>query len=422
MSQDQADVIVLGAGLVGVATAYYLAQHGRRVMVVEQREGAGLGTSYANGGLMTPSMSDPWAAPGLPLKLLKWMGDEQSPFLLRARAIPGLFGWGLEFLRNCAPARWRANARIIYQLSHYSQQTTAALTRATGIAYDRSSKGTLRIFGDALSMQNAQRGAEMVGEFGCRYQAMTPAECIQVEPALAQALGRFSGGIHFPDDESGDAHRFTRALAEYCQGQGVVFRHGVTVQSLAASGGALTGLHTDQGRLSARAYVLALGVMSPMLARPLGIQLPIYPVKGYSATVSVQGWNGAPTVPVVDDGRKMAITRLGDRLRLAGTAEFNGYDTTANPRRGAMLIHSLNELFPGCVQAHSAEHWTGLRPMTPDGIPYLGKTPYANLYLNTGQGHLGYTQACGSGKLVADLITGHHPEIDISGLGLDRHR
>ena len=393
------DVIILGSGLIGTASAYYLVQQGYQVTVVDSREGSGLGTSFANGSLITPSMSDPWAAPGLPLKLLRWMGREESPFLLRASALPGVFGWGLRFLRQCSEQRWRSNAEVIYRLCAYSQQATRELSETTGIAYDLSSKGTLRLFRDQLSIDSAQRSAEMVGELGCRYQIVTPEQCTEIEPALAAEIGQISGGIYFPDDESGDAHKFTRELASHCEQSGVSFRYGVTILGVESDSGKVTGLITDQGRLSAHHYVLALGTASPALARPLGIKLPIYPVKGYSVTVSVAGWNSAPTVPIVDDGRKMGIVRIGDRLRLAGTAEFNGYNTELNPQRSKILIDSMMELFPGFSNHASIKHWAGLRPMTPDGIPIIDKTPYSNLYLNTGQGHLGFTMACGSGRI-----------------------
>jgi D-amino-acid dehydrogenase len=371
-------------------------------------------------------MSDPWAAPGLPLKLLRWMGREQSPFLLRpgTLASSAMLSWGLQFLRNCSESHWRRNTEIIYRLCHYSQQATSELSTATGaapgIVYDRSDKGTLRLFRDELSIVGAQRSADLVGELGCRYQVLDPAQCRELEPALAAAGTQFSGGIYFPDDASGDAHQFTRALAHCCEQLGVEFHYGVTVTALSGDGTRISELLTSQGPLTAAHYVLALGSASPLLARPLGIKLPIYPVKGYSTTVSVAGWNGAPSVPIVDDGRKMGITRLGDRLRLAGTAEFTGYDTQPNPRRNQLLLDSLSELFPGFSPHAGAEHWAGLRPMTPDGIPIIGATPYANLWLNTGQGHLGFTMACGCGRIVADLIAGREPDIDLSGMGYAR--
>jgi D-amino-acid dehydrogenase len=331
-----------------------------------------------------------------------------------------MLSWGIEFLRNCDAQRWRSNAEIIYRLCDYSLQAIAELNETNSIAYDGADKGTLRLFRDELSIVNAKRSAALVGELGCRYQVLDPQQCVDIEPALAPEIGQISGGIYFPDDGSGDAHKFTRELARCCKQLGVTFNYGVTVTAIARDGTRISGLVTDRGRLSAAHYVLAAGTASAQLARPLGIRLPVYPVKGYSTTVSIGGWNGAPGVPIVDDGRKMAITRMGDRLRLAGTAEFNGYNLEPNPRRAQLLLDSLTELFPGFSNHASAEHWVGLRPMTPDGIPIIGSTSYQNLWLNTGQGHLGFTMACGSGRIVADLIAGREPDIDIAGMSLQR--
>ena len=414
------DVLVLGAGIVGVTTAYYLAQHGLKVTVIERQAGVGLETSFANGSLITPSMSDPWAVPGLPLKILKWLGREDAPFLVRPRALPGLIGWGLRFLTNCRAETWRRNTATIYRVTRYSQQALDELSDTTDLAYDRSTLGTLRLFRDPLSMESARRNAEVVGDLGLTYAELDRDACVDLEPALAPQREAISGAIHFPDDESGDAYKFTAGVAERCRDLGVEFRFGVTIKSLEVSDGAVTGLVTDSGRLTARHYVLALGSYSPRLLSDVGIKLPIYPVKGYSATLPIAGWNAAPRIPMVDDGRKIAIVRLGERLRLAGTAEFNGYDRELNAARGQSLIDNLLSLLPECPNSDKAEHWTGIRPMTPDGIPILGPSPLANLFLNVGHGHLGWTMACGSGRAIADLVAGRSPELDLSGMTLAR--
>ncbi len=416
---DRGSILVLGGGIIGVTSAYYLARRGFRVTLVEGREGAGLETTFANGGLLTPSMADPWAAPGIPWKLLKWIGREDSPFLVRPGALPGLVSWGLKFLANCNAATWRRNTATILALAGYSHRARQALTRETGIAYDLSQVGTLRLFRDRPSMAAARRGAEVVGALGIAYRVLDAAACAELEPALAPQAQRISGGIHFPDDEAGDTHAFTLALAEACAAEGVAFRFGETVQRIETRDGALSGVVTDAGRLEAERCLVALGNASPGLLRGLGIKLPIYPVKGYSVTFSTEGWNGAPVVPMVDDGRKMGIVRLGDRLRVAGTAEFTGHDAALNPRRIANLTSSLLDLFPDLPNPETGEPWTGFRPMTPDGIPYLGPTPVRNLYVNAGHGHLGWTMSCGSAKALADLIAGAEPEIDLSGMRLD---
>lgn len=413
-------VLVLGAGIIGTTTAYYLARHGFRVTVVDRRRDVGLETSFANGGLVTPSMTDPWAAPGVPLMLLKWLGREDAPFLFRARALPGVLGWGLRFLRNCTAARWRENARTILRLATYSRDALDELSDETGIDYDRGTVGTLKVFRDELSMASARRSADLLGAFGLEFRVLDADECAQVEPALRPVLDEIAGGIHYPGDRSGDAYEFTRSLAAICKELGAGFEFGRSVKALSAQEDRITGVTVDGEHWQADAYVLALGSYSPPLARQVGIKLPIYPVKGYSVTVSAAGWNGAPTVPVIDDGRKIAVARLGERLRVAGTVEFTGFDTSPNPRRGAALLQALMELYPEFTVPESVEHWCGLRPMTPDDRPIMGPTRYRNLFLSVGQGHLGWTFACGSGRLVADLIAGSRPEISLDGLTLSR--
>ncbi len=415
-------VIVLGAGLIGTTTAYYLARHGHDVTVLERQAGPGLETSFANGGLVTPSMSDPWPAPGVPLKMLKWLGREDAPLLMRLRALPGVATWGLRFLLNCGARRWAENARAILRLTAYSRDALDRLTAETDIAYDRLDVGTLKLFRDPLSMESAQRGAGLLAELGVADRCLDATQCVALEPALGPVEGRIAGGLHFPDDRSGDAHKFTAEVARLSRALGVAFRFGVTVRALETQRGKVTAVDTDQGRLEAEAYVLALGSYSPALARPLGIRLPIYPVKGYSITVPTGGWNEAPTMPVADDARKIAVVRLGERLRIAGTAEFAGYDRGLNARRGEMLSEALSDLYPAFPMPapEKIQHWSGLRPMTPDDRPIMGPTPYANLWLNTGQGHLGWTMACGSGRVVADLIEGRAPEIELEDLTLAR--
>ncbi|MCH8997253.1 MAG: D-amino acid dehydrogenase [Proteobacteria bacterium] len=416
---DRGHILVLGGGVIGVTSAYYLARRGFRVTLIEAQPGVALETSFANGGLLTPSMSDPWAAPGLPWKILRWYGREDSPFLVRAGALPGLVSWGLSFLRNCNQATWRRNTATILRLASYSLRVTQTLTREAGITYDRSSIGTLRLFRDPVSMAGALRTAEVLGELGVSYRKLDAEACAELEPALAPQLRQITGGIHYPEDESGDAHLFTQRLAEACAAEGVAFRFGESVRGIELRDGAISGVLTDAGRLDAERCLVALGTGSVPLLRRLGIKLPIYPVKGYSVTFSTGGWNGAPMMPTVDDGRKIGVVRLGNRIRVAGTAEFAGYDTTLTPRRGANLIGRFMEMFPDFPNQDSARHWTGLRPMTPDGIPFLGPTSIGNLYVNTGHGHLGWTMACGSAKAVADLIAGEPPDIDLSGITPD---
>lgn len=413
-------VAVLGGGIIGTTSAYALAQRGFDVLLIEAREGLGLETSFANGSLITPSMSDPWAAPGLPLKLLKWLGREDSPFLVRPTALPGMLTWGLRFLRNCESSRWQRNTETILKLAAYSQGALARVTAETGLSYDLASVGTLRLFRDKLSMDSATRVAEALGALGVRYAMLDRAGCIALEPALADQAETISGGIHFPDDQHGDAYAFTHGLGEVCAGLGVELRFNERIESLEHRGRRVTAVVTDKTRHPVDHVVLALGSESVDWARRLGLRLPVYPVKGYSVTLQTAGWNRGFRHPLIDDARKIGMVPLGDRIRLAGTAEFTGRDLSPNPARSDNLLEGFRALFPGFPNFDSAESWTGLRPMTPDGIPILGPTAIENLSLNVGQGHLGWTMACGSAEVIADQIAGRPPEIDAEDMTLAR--
>ena len=418
MTTETDRVAVLGAGVVGVATAYFLAKNGFRVTLVERQAQAGLETSFANGGLVTPSMSDPWAAPGTPGLLLRWLGRENSPFLLRPRAIPGLASWGLAFLRQCNRRAWLRNTGAIYRLCSYSHEALRAVADDTGIDYEANRSGTLHLFRDRSSMESTRHVAGTLAGMGVAYRALDVDGCVALEPTLDAHRTRISGGIHFPEDEAGDARMFTQKLAGHCAAGGVEIRYGETVEGIETSGQRLAAVVTDAGRIEVEACVVALGNASAALLRPLGIELPIYPVKGYSITFPAARWNGAPVVPFVDDARKIGIVRIGDRVRIAGTAEFTGHDRSLNPKRVANLRGLFFETFPDYPDKSAGEAWTGLRPMTPDGIPYLGPTPIRGLFLNTGHGHLGWTMSCGSAKAVTDLIMGRPPEIDVAGMTL----
>ena len=414
-------VVVVGAGVVGTAAAWFLSKAGHEVTVVERREGAGLETSFANGGQVSACHAEPWANPGTPRKIMKWLGREDAPLLFRwNRWDPALWLWGLRFLANCTAGRAAVNTERTLRIAVYSRHCLQDLRAETGLAYDQRSKGILHVYRDGAEFEHACRAAEVMRRHGLARLVQTPAECVAIEPALRSVADRLAGGIHTPDDESGDAHKFTAGLAGLAAANGVDFRFGTTVLGLAREGSRISGVVTDRGTVSGDAYLLAAGSWSPLLARALGIRLPIVPAKGYSLTVPVAGHAGAPTVSITDDENKMVYSRLGDRLRVAGTAEMAGLDPSLNPGRLRVLLDKAQRLFPDGGDFAQAEPWAGLRPVTPDSVPILGATPLRNLWLDTGHGTLGWTMSCGSGKVLADLISGRQPEIDVTGLGLDR--
>lgn len=415
-------VLILGAGVVGVACAYYLQRAGHEVTVVDRQPGAGLETSFANGGQISANHATPWANPAAPLKLLRWLGREDSPLLFRPRMDPDQWRWGIRFLLNCTAARARLNTGLGLRIALYSRRCLGQLRRETGIEYHQLLRGILHVYRDPHEYKTAVPQARRMSDLGCRRDVVSVEQCLALEPALAAAADRLVGGIFSPDDESGDAHVFTRELAARLAGQGVEFRYQVTVTAIRVVGDRVVAVDTDAGPLVADAYVVALASHGPRLLGPLGLRLPIYPAKGYSVSIPIDGHQGAPTVSLIDDEYKMVYSRLGSVLRVAGTAEFTGFDTGLTPSRCRPLLERAMALFPDCGASDRAEYWTGLRPMTPDSIPVLGRAPQANLYLNTGHGTLGWTMACGSGRAVADLVSGQTPEIDLSGLGWERFR
>jgi len=414
-------ILVIGAGVVGTAASWFLAAAGHEVTVVERREGAGLETSFANGGQISPCHAEPWANPAVLPKLLHWLGREDAPLLMRWRRWdPDLWAWGLSFLAQCRPAATARNTERVLRLALYSRDCLRQLRAETGLAYDQRTSGILHLYRDPKEYAHAGAAAALMARYGLERVILNRAECLAHEPALAAIAPTLAGGIFTPGDESGDAHLFTRELAKRAAARGVRFHWGVTVQALHHQGDRITGLDTNAGRFEADAYVLAAACASRALARPLGLHLPIIPAKGYSITAAVTDPARAPVVSITDDEHKIVISRLGERLRVAGTAEMTGEDLTLTPARVATVRARAQALFPGAADYDQAEPWTGLRPATPDGVPLVGATPYRNLWLNTGHGTLGWTMACGSGRLLADLIDGRRPEIDPTGLGLSR--
>ena len=409
-------VVVLGAGVVGVTAAWYLAADGHEVTVVDRQPAAGLETSFANGGQISASHAEPWANPDAPRMILKWLGREDAPLLFRLRADPWQWLWGLSFLRECLPGRTRRNTIQCLNLALYSRDCLRALCAETGMEYDRNARGILQIYTDAGEFERSAEGAAMMRDSGIDREVATVERCVAIEPALAQCRERLAGGIFTASDEAGDAHVFTQALAARAAARGAVFRYGLTADALLREGDSVTGVRCrgasgDGETVAADAYVMALGSYSPLLLRPLGISCAVYPVKGYSATIDIGTHRGAPTVSLTDIGAKIVLTRLGNRLRVAGTAELSGYSTDLNAVRCEALARRTFELFPDAGERSPITYWSGLRPATPSNVPYVGATRYRNLFLDTGHGTLGWTMACGSGRALADIIAARSPSV-----------
>ncbi|WP_431854856.1 D-amino acid dehydrogenase [Azospirillum sp.] len=414
-------VIVLGSGVIGVSTAYYLARAGHEVTVVDRQDGAALETSYANAGEVSPGYASPWAAPGLIGKAVKWMLMKHSPLVVRPKLDPAMWAWCLSLLANANERRYGINKGRMVRLAEYSRDCLRTLRDETGIRYDERTKGTLQVFRTQKQVDAAAADMAVLDRFNVPYSLLDRSGCVAAEPALGLVHDKIVGGLQLPGDETGDCFRFTNALAQLAAGLGVEFRYGVRIQGLESDGRRITGVLTDVGTLTADAYVVALGSYSPMLVRPLGLKLPVYPVKGYSLTLPIVDAAGAPESTVMDETYKIAVTRLGDRIRVGGTAELTGYDLTLRPERRGPLDHVVGDLFPTGGDLSKAEFWTGLRPNTPDGTPIVGPTAVRNLFLNTGHGTLGWTMAAGSGRVVADVVSGRRAEIDMEGLTMDRY-
>jgi D-amino-acid dehydrogenase len=416
-------VIVLGAGVVGTASAWYLARAGHEVTVVERQGAAGLETSFANGGQISVSHAEPWANPDAPAKMWEWLGREDAPLLFRLRGDARQWAWGLRFLVECLPFRTRENIRQILALALYSRAQLQLLRRDTGIQYDQLTRGILHFYTDEEDFDRAVEQAGLMRQYGCDRDVKTAAQCIAIEPALRHAAERIVGGTYTAADESGDAWMFTQGLAQLAAAQGVRFLYGRSIKRLEAErrrilSVVLADAEGVDDRISADAYVVALGSYSPLVLRSVGISIPVYPLKGYSITIPLEAGDEAPTVSLTDDSHKLVFSRLGERLRVAGTAELNGYNTDVNDVRCQAIVRRTFDLFPSAGHSERAEFWTGLRPATPSNVPVIGRSRYANLFLNTGHGTLGWTMACGSGHAIADIVSGRRPEPDFRFTGL----
>ena len=415
-------VAVLGAGVIGVTTAWWLARHGADVVVLDRQPGAGLETSFANGGQLSANHATPWAAPGTPLKALKWLGRSDAPLLFHLRFDRALADWLVRFLANCRQARTHTNIERALRVALYSRQQLATIRAATQIEYDRLNCGILHIFRDREEYDAALSAVSLMNALGCERRRIEPDECIAIEPALSAVRGDLVGGIFSPGDESGDAYAFTVQLAAAAEAIGVEFRWNQTITRLGIKDRHISFVETTTGdEIRADVFVAALGSYTPLLLKPLGLTLPVYPAKGYSVTIPIEGHQGAPTVALIDDQYKLVYSRLGSRLRVAGTAEFAGYDTSISEDRARFILETATEMFPDCGDVSRAQFWAGLRPSTPDGVPVIGRVSgIDNLVLNTGHGTLGWTMAAGSGRLATDLVLGRSPEIRLDDLGPER--
>lgn len=414
-------VLVLGSGVIGTASAWYLARAGFEVTVIDRQPGPADETSYANAGQISPGYASPWAAPGVPFKALKWLFSKHAPLAIRPGLDPQQYLWLAQMLRNCTESRYAINKARMVRLSEYSRDCLDELRRETGIDYEGRQLGTTQLFRTQAQLDDAGKDIAVLEQYGVPYELLDRAGIARVEPALASVSDKLVGALRLPNDQTGDCHLFTQRLAAMAAAAGVEFRFGQTLQALESQGGRISGAIIDGRRETADRYVLALGSYTPQLLAPLGIRLPVYPLKGYSLTLPIIDAAMAPVSTILDETYKVAITRFNDRIRVGGMAEVAGHDLSLSPRRRATLEKVVGDLYPRGGDLAAASFWTGLRPATPDGTPVVGATRYSNLYLNTGHGTLGWTMACGSGRYLADLMASRMPQISGEGLDISRY-
>lgn len=415
------NIIILGAGVIGVTSAWYLAKAGHKVTVIDRQPGAALETSFANAGEVSPGYSSPWAAPGIPMKAVKWMFMKHAPLIIRPTVDSKTWGWMLQMLSNCTEARYKVNKGRMVRVAEYSRDCLISLREETGIEYDQRMQGTLEVFRTQKQFDGIAKDVAVLKEGGVPFEILDRSGCVNVEPGLASSSDKIVGGLRLPNDETGDCFIFTNALAKLAEAAGVKFIYDTTVTKAVVDGNRIKAIHTNNGTFEADHFVAALGSYTPAFLKQFDIKLPVYPVKGYSITVPIKDETRAPVSTVMDEAHKVAITRLGDRIRVGGMAEIAGFSTDLPKARQETLTHSVEDLFGGAGDQTQAKFWSGLRPMTPDGTPVIGKTKFSNLSLNTGHGTLGWTMSCGSAKLLADIISGEKPEIEVGDLAVSRY-
>jgi len=414
-------VLVLGSGVVGTASAYYLARAGFEVVVVDRQPAVAMETSFANAGQVSPGYASPWAAPGVPLKAMNWLLQRHAPLAIKLTGNIDQYLWMAQMLRNCTAARYAVNKERMVRLSEYSRDCLDELRAETGIAYEGRQLGTTQLFRTQVQLDAAAKDIAVLERSGVPYELLDRAGIARVEPALAKVSHKLSGALRLPNDQTGDCQLFTTRLAEMARALGVEFRFEQNIQRLEHAGDRIAGVWIDGKLETADRYVLALGSYSPQMLKPLGIRAPVYPLKGYSLTVPISDPAMAPQSTVLDETYKVAITRFDQRIRVGGMAEIAGHDLSLNPRRRETLEMVVGDLYPQGGDPSDAVFWTGLRPATPDGTPIIGATPYRNLFLNTGHGTLGWTMACGSGRVLADLLASKRPQISTEGLDIFRY-
>ncbi|WP_022681193.1 D-amino acid dehydrogenase [Sphingobium bisphenolivorans] len=414
-------VAILGSGVIGVTSAWYLAQAGHEVTVIDRQAAPALETSFANAGEISPGYASPWAAPGIPMKALRWLFMKHAPLILRPQFDMAMLRWMAAMLGNCNERAYVVNKSRMVRLAEFSRDRLIDLRRETGISYDERSKGTLQLFREQKQLAGIAKDIAVLKADGVPFEVLDPAGCIAAEPGLENSEVPLAGGLRLPNDETGDCFKFTNALADMAKAKGVSFIHDRTIGRLAVDHGRISHIETDRGHVTADAYLVAMGSYSPLLLRPIGIRLPVYPVKGYSITVPITDEARAPVSTLLDESYKVAITRLGGRIRVGGMAELSGYSKGLPKARRDTLEYSVGSLFKGAGDLKRASFWSGLRPMTPDSTPVLGATRVPNLFLNTGHGTLGWTMACGSGHVIADIISGRKPAIDAHDLAISRY-
>ena len=413
-------VVILGSGVIGVTSAYYLAQAGHDVTVLDRQPGPALETSFANAGQISPGYASPWAAPGIPLKAMKWMVQRHAPLSITPDGTTFQLQWMWQMLRNCTPERYAVNKERMVRLAEYSRDCFKALRAATGIAYEGRQQGTTQLFRTQKQLDDAAKDIRVLEETGVPFQLLDRDQLVGAEPGLATSRHKLVGGLRLPNDETGDCQLFTTRLTAMAEQLGVKFRYNVDISGLTLAGGAISGVQCGAEVVRADSYVVALGAYSTTLLKHL-VDIPVYPLKGYSITVPIVDGGAAPTSTILDETYKIAVTRFDDRIRVGGMAELSGYNLELNPRRRETLEMVVNDVFPGAGYTAAATFWTGLRPMTPDGTPVVGRTGVRNLFINTGHGTLGWTMSCGSAQLLSDIISSRRPAIRADDLSVSRY-